>query len=602
VTFLKRTLVALLCMLLVAPIIPAQQNPSNRTPGPTRDNNPPELPLYANNQKSEGGGGETIKTTTRMVLIDVIATGNNGKPIKDLKMEDFVVTERGKPQTLSVFERFMPASEEGKPLPENYLSNRPALKGTGISNSVTIILLDGLNTPVKDQAYAREQLLKFLANQYKSTQATAVLALGSEVRVLQDFTTDPALLKRALEGYQSKEATTYNREKTPQEIPPTVAELAGTPTYDRIVANIQYFAHEQAQRALAERVQITCATMREIARATAGYPGRKNLIWVLAAFPFDFMPETVDRLGFSQSFAEQFKLTEALLTQARVSVYPVDAVGLKVGLASDAQTAGIVGRMDAAGAVSSINARAGDADYAELRSSKMVMEELASQTGGQAFYNRNDVDNAVATAAAEGSESYVIGYYPDDKNFDNKFRKIQVKVNRPDVKLRYRTGYYAVDLSHPMNLKNAKDETKVRQEEIRVALSDPFPATAVTMDARVVQPQPGSKEAMVQVIVYSKSLRTNPQPDGGEEIDIDLLVAAYDKNGKMVANAGRSQSAVFTKEQVPQFRMQGPLFNVPLTLDPGDYTLKIAVRDALSGAIGMTRAPIHIGPMPAAAK
>lgn len=574
VTFLKRTVAALLSFVLFT------------------------SPVFAQAPQSSG---ETIKTTTRMVLIDVIATGKDDKPVKDLKMEDFVVTERGKQQTLSVFERFAPLQEESKPLPPNYLSNRPALKGTGLSNAVTVILLDGLNTPLKDQAYARQQLLKFLAEQYKSTQATAVLALTSEVRVLQDFTTDPALLKKALEAFQSREATTYRREKTPQEIPPVLADLQGTGAYENIVGNLKYFANEQVSRALAERVQITCATMREIARATAGYPGRKNLIWVSAAFPFDFMPETADRLAFSQSFAQQFKVTEALLTQARVSVYPVDAVGLKVSLGSDAQTAGIVGRMDAAGAVSSINARAGDADYAELRSSKIVMEELATQTGGKAFYNRNDVDKAVALAAAEGTEAYVLGYYPDDKNFDNKFRKIQVKVSRPDVKLRYRTGYYAVDLSHPMNLK-AKDEAKARQEEMRIALSDPFPATAVTMDARVVQPQPGAKEATVQVIVYSKSLKTNPQPDGGEEIDVDLLVAAYDKNGKMVGNAGRSQSAVFTKEQVPQFRMQGPLFNIPLQLDPGDYTLKIAVRDALSGAIGMTRAPIHIGPMPAAAK
>ena len=568
-TFLKRTLAALLsCMLLVTSALPQEKS-------------------------------DTIKATTRLVLIDVIATDNSGKPVKDLKMSDFVVTEKGKEQKLSVFERFNPLNEEAKTLPANYLSNRPALKGTGLSNAVTVILLDGLNTPVKNQAYVRQELIKYLANQYKSAQATAVLAMGNEVRVLQDFTTDPALLRKALDNFKPTEATTYNRSTTAPDQPVVLEGLQGLgqAAYDRIVANLNYFTAEQVTRALEERVQITMATMREIARATAGYPGRKNLIWVSAAFPFDFMPDTPDTMGFSQSFAEQFKLTEALLTQARVSVYPVDAMGLTVGLGADAQTAGIVGRM---GGFSNLG-RVGDADYRETRSSKMVMEELATQTGGKAFYNRNDVDTAVATAAAEGSESYVIGYYPDDKNFDNKFRKVQVKVNRPDVKLRYRTGYYAVDLSHPMNLK-AKDQAQARQEEIRVALSDPFPATAVTIDARVLQPQPGSKDATVQVIVYSKSLKVNPQPDGGEEIDIDLLVAAYDKNGKMVANAGRSQSAVFSKEQLEIFHQMGPRFDIPLKLDPGDYILKIAVRDALSGAIGMTRAPIHIGPMPAAAQ
>jgi VWFA-related protein len=581
--------VVFLCSLLGV----AQNSPATRTPAPpTRD----LLPSQLQTGQATSPTGTTIKSATRLVLIDVIATGKDDKPIKDLKIDDFVVTEKGKPQRLSVFERFTPVAGDNKPLPPNYLSNRPALQGTGVSNAVTIILLDGLNTKTKDQAYVKQELLKFLKNQYKSSQSTAVLALTSEVRVLQDFTTDPNLLRKALESYNVKESTTYNRERTPAGEAAGMSDaIGGTAAYEHIVANINFFAAEQVSRALEERVNITMATMREIARATAGYPGRKNLIWVSSAFPFDFTPETPDRLGFSVSFADQFKLTEALLTQARVSLYPVDAVGLQANLGNDAQTAGIVGRM---GGYSNL-ARAGDADYAESRSSKMVMEELASQTGGRAFYNRNDVDNAVAVAATEGTESYVIGYYPEDKTFDGKFRKLQVKVNRPDVKLRYRTGYYAIDISRPVM--KAKDATKARQEEIRVVLSDPFPATAVTIDARVIQPQPGSKEATVQVIVYSKTLRTIPQSDGGEEIDIDLLVAAYDKNGKMVANAGRSQAATFAKEQIPQFRMQGPMFNIPLNLDPGDYTLKIAVRDALSGAIGMTRAPIHIGPVPAAA-
>jgi len=102
-------------------------------------------------------------------------------------------------------------------------------------------------------------------------QATAVLAMGNEVRVLQDFTTDPALLRKALDNFKPTEATTYNRSTTAPDQPVVLEGLQGLgqAAYDRIVANLNYFTAEQVTRALEERVQITLATMREIARATA---------------------------------------------------------------------------------------------------------------------------------------------------------------------------------------------------------------------------------------------------------------------------------------------------------------------------------------------
>src|SRR2546423_2722623 len=441
-----------------------------------------------------------------MVVLDVIVTDKQGHPVRDLKAEDFAVAEKGTPQKISVFERYSPKSSEKKQLPQNCLSNQLAVQGTE-DRGVTIILVDGLNTPIQNQGYVKQEILKYLAKQYQTGSATAVLALTTELRVLQDFTTDPALLRKALEKYQSKEAPVYTRERTPGGLPQGIDILAGTAAYDAIVANMQFFANEQVSRALGERIQITMSAMRALARATAGIQARKNLIWVSAAFPLTFDPEDSSRLGFSESYAEQFRLTEAILTQARVAVYPVDAVGLSGKLMGDAANPGqtLVGRM---GGYSDM-ARADDKIDSYSLGSKMAMEELATQTGGRAFYNRNDIDNSVAIASEEGAEAYVVGYYPDDKQFDNKFRKVQVKVDRPDVKVRYRPGYFAVDLGRPTI--KAKDPSKARQEELGVVLGDPFPATALTIDARVQQPAAGSKEAKVQVIVHGTDLTYTPQ-------------------------------------------------------------------------------------------
>src|SRR5260370_9091043 len=73
------------------------------------------------------------------------------------------------------------------------------------------------------------------------------------------------------------------------------------------------------------------------------------------------------------------------------------------------------------------------------------MNLLAENTGGKAFYNRNDLDKAIYDGVTDGSTYYLLGYYPENKKWDGKFRKVQIKATRGGVKLRYRLGYYAAD-------------------------------------------------------------------------------------------------------------------------------------------------------------
>ncbi len=65
-----------------------------------------------------------------------------------------------------------------------------------------VLLLDAANTPFKDQAYARQQMLKFVRDQYKPGQRMAIFTLTNGLSILQDFTTDPNVLLAALQKYQ----------------------------------------------------------------------------------------------------------------------------------------------------------------------------------------------------------------------------------------------------------------------------------------------------------------------------------------------------------------------------------------------------------------
>jgi len=166
-------------------------------------------------QSSAQTGGQSdstvIRVTSHLILVDVVATDSKGVPISDLKREDFSLTEDGRPQKVSQFsfyqgrlERPTPVAASAEEEAASIVSNRPRFTVNGPLN---VLLLDGLNTNVRDQKYARDQMLKFL-EKLPADRPVAVFALGMKLYLLQDFTTDPTLLKAAIKGYREKGSPT----------------------------------------------------------------------------------------------------------------------------------------------------------------------------------------------------------------------------------------------------------------------------------------------------------------------------------------------------------------------------------------------------------
>src|SRR5215471_8575599 len=146
----------------------------------------------------------TIRATTRVVTVDVVVVDKKGNPITGLKPEDFTLEENGKKQKISFF---VPPGATNGPAPAapppGILSNHPEhIRPAGVP---TVLLLDACNSPFKDQAYARSQMLKYVVEQGKSGHPMAVLTLGDRLRVLQQFTSDPQVLITAIKNLRPEE-------------------------------------------------------------------------------------------------------------------------------------------------------------------------------------------------------------------------------------------------------------------------------------------------------------------------------------------------------------------------------------------------------------
>jgi hypothetical protein len=219
------------------------------------------------------------------------------------------------------------------------------------------------------------------------------------------------------------------------------------------------------------------------------------------------------------------------------------------------------------------------------------MNSVAEMTGGKAFYGRNDIDKSIYEGMEDGATYYTLGYYPENKDWNGKFRKIVVTVNRPGAKLRYRQGYFAVDPKGYQKLTARQQAMDLGQS---LNLDVPV-ATALTFQAATapVSEVAGNK-ILIRFGIDAHPLGFELQDDGLEHASVDCAAQAYTLKGEPV-QARASTFAVGLKPEQFQLVMQRFLpCNQSLELGPGDYVLRLGVRDNATGLIGTANARVTV--------
>src|SRR6266567_3290807 len=453
-----------------------------------------------------------LRATTRLVEVDVVAVDRDGRPVTDLTSKEFTVTENGKPQKISTFvvhssEDDAKKKKAGPLLQPHVTSNRPDLRQADAP--AVVLLLDGLNTAGSDQVQVRQQMLRYLADHFDSRDKIAVLTLTSEIHVLQDFTSDPELLKTALKRYRAvtsaaaraggerdvTETTNNMLQQMPaisaqagnpggaqSSLDPSIPRSAGganSSIGEQIAYLMQRFENEAQNYALEQRVRTTLAALRDIARYMTGQKGRKSLIWFSAGFPISVSGFNAVDLDTSRGYADQVRETTNLLSDAHIAIYTIDARGLVTGTLGDVTDPGLKGRI----AGPELN-RALETETYQRFNEEDSMERVALDTGGQ-FFRDNDLGRAIELSIRDTNTYYLVGYYPLDKKWDGKFRKLQVKVSRAGVHLQHRSGYFASD---PLDWRKSGGE-----DTMPAALKNgPLLATEVLFFARALPPAPKS--------------------------------------------------------------------------------------------------------------
>ncbi len=541
----------------------------------------------------------TIRVSTHLVLVDVVVSDKQGKRVTGLKQDDFVIQEKGKTQKIAFFSSPGESEKQRAPaLPPGIYSNKPEYRSPG--GPLVVLLLDAANTPFKDQAYAREQMLKFVKEEYKPGQRAAIFTLTNSLGVLQDFTSDPDVLLKAFQKYQPQAQEMTNA--AGPRVPDTSSDGGTGPQVAAaaMAENMRAFQNVQLAYVLDRRVETTLAAMRSLARILGGIPGRKSVIWVTAAFPFSLIPEDRNvseaelaeslpsqaQLGLDtraggaiagverDSHAQEIREASAQLSSAQVAIYPIDARGLMSGVEATID--------DVPGRQFTTLSGAATVRMSDAAASQETMREVARETGGTAYVNQNEIKEGVAMAMADSGASYTLGYYPEDKKWDGKYRSIKVKVNGDGLESRYRRGYYAID---PASLKDRSAEQGAAE-----ALQDSVPDTLVTFSAQV-KPA-GAGKLSVDFLIDARTLSTEDVSGGNKKFNVVLYTAIFSPDGKMLGSQSLKVNQAFDAATYQQIVSKGMLLHMDLNEPPGKNQLRMAIRDNRTGHTGSLTAPL----------
>ncbi|MGD1105896.1 MAG: VWA domain-containing protein [Terracidiphilus sp.] len=362
---------------------PAQSaNPAMQSSGaPTQIPNPAVQAPNTPSTPTAPNSGYTLRTISRLVVLDVVVVDKKGKVVKDLSRDDFKVDEEGEPQTVLNFEL------AGAHTPDQQLSieSTADLDRLAPRAPVDIILLDEFNTRFEDMAFARYSLKKFLDKQPdKLPEPTMLIAVDLEhFTVLRDYTQNKEELIKAL---------------------------------DHHFAAYPWQMHQAAW--VSERYATAFITLRRVAQAVIGHPGHKNMIWIGRGFPaLHFASLEIDSANRIESAVQD---CVNVLRDARVTLYTIDPAGVQVN-------PGVYG------GDSAVDPFGGNYEF----------NQLAKATGGRTLFGRNDVDMEIGTAIQDGSSFYTLTYRPTNTSYDpRKFRHIKVTLSRPDLSVITRAGYY----------------------------------------------------------------------------------------------------------------------------------------------------------------
>jgi VWFA-related protein len=529
----KRLAFALTLAALSGGLLAAQQQPAPQTPTPPADQPP-----------------VTFRVEVNYVEVDAVVTDAQGTPISNLTKNDFEIYEDGKKQEVATFSLInIPIERAERPLFASAPVEADVQSNDNVEGRVYLIVLDDVHTDLTRTPRVKAAATRFIQTNFGINDLAAVVYTG-RTGDGQDFTNNPRLLINAINKFQGRKlrSGTLNRIEGAR-VNPATGNLEPGDDID------------QMDRAF--RARNMANSIRKLSEFMAGVRGRrKAMVLIGEGVDFDIY-QAVGQLG---STASSVLLDThdaiAAATRGNVVIYAIDPRGLYNAEADLIETSSTIGDAD------------GRAVANELRLSQDSLRVLADATGGFAAVNRNDLDGAFDRIVAENSSYYMLGFYSTNDRRNGRYRKLEVRVNRPGLRVRNRAGYYEARGRAPNQ--PAASSTAVAPA-LSDALGSPLPVSGVPMKV-FAAPFKGTAPNAAVALALEIDVRNLDFVEGNGTFNEQIEVAYTAVNNQGKVFPGERQTATLTLKPDTYERAKSRGFRVlsQASLPPGRYQVRVA--------------------------
>jgi len=525
----------------------------------------PPLALFAQ-QASVPPSAPAIRATTELVLVNVVARDKRGNLVRDLKPQDFTVLEDGQKQQVASFDfenidelalaqQAMATVSGTSGRAPSAVAGQSTERAADARDRRLILLFFDFSAMDPEQIdRAVDAARKYVNTKMQSADLIAMVSLSTNMRLDLDFTDEKARILATLKGYNSSSGQGFDNGSTGSA--EGSAETSGAFTAD----DTDYNTFNADRKLLA---------LQSIIQSVGKLSQKKSLI---------YFSNGISQSGVDNQSA--LRAATAAAVKANVAIYPLDVRGLQaLPGGGEAQNASLHGQSAYTGA-SVLN------DLNSNAATQETLSTLAADTGGKAFFDSNDFSGVFSQVQKDTSAYYILGYTSSNHMKDGRFRHIKVVVNRPDLKLDYRAGYYAGrDFEHSGRAD--------REQQLQDELSSDLPATDVAVYAGTAYFRRDDSHyyLAVSIVVPGSQIPFVQEKDrDSATLDIAGLVL---ESGKF--QVGQLRDTVkLAVDAVRQVRRKNVQYNTSFLLAPGSYHLKFVVRENRTGRMGTFETDVQI--------
>ena len=541
-------------------------------------------------------------TSTAAVVVDVIVRDKKGHPVVDLTKDDFEVLENGTVQTLLDFQRAVPGASA--PQDAEASSNRAGA-------SVAVVPAAGAEAPLKEQAitaivfdwltdqsrFEAWKAASMLLDQMDANDYVAVFVIDQALRRLVPYTRDTRLLKAAFDNAVTRPTRTgarpdgaiVNSLVRQSDLPTTPGAEFGAGANTELSAPGDYAAVAMAAMLEQQMKWETYMNRQQqgfavsngllaLVEQLSGMPGRKTVVLLSEGFE---VPDNVRK---------KFNEVEDRANRHNVTFYTMDAAGLRVHsrMPRIAAMVGQAGEQNFATGIASDPT--GDRTEMMWRDPTAGLEPLARHTGGLYIGDTNNLKEGFAKVSADRRFYYLLAYASSNPALDGTYRKIDVRVRRPDVKVRARGGYVASP--------SIEETPRGDYESAAAAVLDASPpAAAFPFQLRAISTpldgEPGRTSLLAAVDTSVMTFRENPSSrtyDG----EVTVLARVKSREGHALVTQSQLYQLHGELDELDAARRGRLLFFRTPEVPPGAHTVEWVVRDGTSGEASVLRSAIDV--------